>query len=224
MYVDPSGLRATGGAPSSLALTSNPIASTNPCVGKVPAVGNYKVLYNGGCYEIPDGTQAVTNSKGEFGYVPSKYCKGRDDSASQCTITGLDVFRDSNAGKALGNPVIQGLVTVVACSTTGPGGCAAVSFGFAAYNSGVRFAEDGVTKQTIGLFAVDMALAGVKLNKAESIFAEKAIGPGVVKFFPYGTNAMTELVRKSAGQIIVRNVVVTTGAGATSYGVNEVVK
>jgi hypothetical protein len=224
MYVDPSGLRATGGAPSSLALTSNPIASTNPCVGKVPAVGNYKVLYNGGCYEIPDGTQAVTNSKGEFGYVPSKYCKGRNDSASQCTITGLDVFRDSGAGQVLGNPVFQVVATVVVCSTSGPGGCAAVSFGFAAYNSGVRFAEDGYTTETVGLAAVDFALAGVKLNKAQSFRINKSIGPGVLKFFPYGTTSMTELVRKSAGQIIVKNVVVATGTGATSYAVNKAVK
>ncbi len=96
-----------------------------------------------------------------------------------------------------------------------------MSFGFAAYNSGVRFAEDGSTKQTIGLAAVDFALAGVKLNKAESLIAEKAIGPGVVKFFPYGTNAMNEVIRKSAGQIIVKNVVVSTGAGATSYVINK---
>jgi hypothetical protein len=224
VYTDPSGLRATAGSPTSLALTSNPIVAANPCAGKVPPAGNYPVAFNGACFPIPNGFNAVTNSKGELGYVPSKYCHGRDDSASQCTITGLDVFRDSGAGQVLGNPVFQGVATVVVCSTSGPGGCAAVSFGFAAYNSGVRFAEDGYTKETVGLAAVDFALAGVKLSKAQSFRINRSVGPGVLKFFPYGTTSMTELVRKSAGQIIVKNVVVATGTGATSYAVNKAVK
>ncbi len=108
VFTDPSGLRATVGAPNRLALTSNPIASANPCAGKTAPTGNYAIVFNGGCFPIPNGSTAVTNSKGELGYVPSKYCGGRNDSASQCTITGLDVFRDSGAGKVLGNRCSRG--------------------------------------------------------------------------------------------------------------------
>ena len=100
VYTDPSGLRASAGTGRSGA---NPIASANPCAGKVPPAGNYPVAFNGACFPIPNGFNAVTNSKGELGYVPSKYC---NDGPSKCVVTGGEVLRDSSVGKVIsGVPV-----------------------------------------------------------------------------------------------------------------------
>lgn len=222
VYTDPSGLRAQDGPPNALALTSNPIASVNPCTGKTAPTGNYAVAFNGGCFPVPNGSTAVTNSKGELGYVPSKYCGGRNDSTSQCTITGLDVFRDSGAGKAVGNPVVQGLVTFTACSTGVA--CAPVAIAFASYNASVRVVDDGLTKKTIALGALDFALAAVPMSQAKSARFAKSIVPGSIKYFPYGTNAMEEIHRTSAGRIVIKNIVIVVGTGGAGYAVNEGVK
>jgi hypothetical protein len=223
VFTDPSGFRAVG-PPNGLALdpTPNPIAAADPCARALIPKGSYGVGYQGGCWAVPNGSNAVTNSSGQVGYVPAKYCNDRNDSASQCTITGYEVLNKSIVGKTLSNPIFQGVVTLAVCSATAGVGCVAVSVGFAAYNSSGRFVEDGFTAKTVGLAAVDFALAAAKLNQLKRIDATRAVGPGVVKLFPYGTNAMSEVVRQAPGQVFVKNVAVVSATGSASYVSNKV--
>jgi RHS repeat-associated protein len=59
--------------------------------------------------------------------------------------------------KIFRNPIFQAAVTIAACSTGVA--CAAVSYGFAAYNSYNRFREHGINRRTILSSALDFGLA-----------------------------------------------------------------
>ena len=54
--------------------------------------GELSGRFDGGCYPVPIGSTAVTNSKGELGFVPSKYC---NDGPSKCVVTGREVGSDA---------------------------------------------------------------------------------------------------------------------------------
>jgi hypothetical protein len=85
VYTDPSGNRAVAGA--------------NPCAGKVAPKGYYGVPYIGACMQVPNGHDAVTNSSGAFGSIPSKYCK-----KGKCVVRSSDVA--SRPGQLLPASVI----------------------------------------------------------------------------------------------------------------------